>query len=106
MNAMELIKTKLDLCVGCNRCVRVCPLETANITYQDDAGKIKVEINHDMCVTCGRCISACRHEARYYIDDTERFFKDLAKGVPISLIVAPAIRTNIPDWHELMTYLK
>jgi len=81
-------------------------MEIANITYQDDAGNIKVEIDSDKCIACGRCFSACNHNARYYVDDTERFFDDLAKGVPISIIAAPAIRANMPEWQRLFTYLK
>ena len=103
---IEIIKSKNELCTGCNRCVRECPMETVNITYQDEAGNIKVKIDHDKCIGCGRCVSACKHEARYYADDIERFFDDLSKGVPISLIAAPSIRTNIPEYKKLFTYLK
>ncbi|MCL1807935.1 MAG: ATP-binding protein [Oscillospiraceae bacterium] len=102
----ETIQTKHDLCTGCNRCIRECPMETANITHQDDAGNIKVKIDHDQCITCGRCLSACKHGARVYEDDTLRFFHDLENGVDISLITAPSIRTNIPDWMNLFTCLK
>ena len=103
---IEIIKSKSDLCTGCNRCVRECPMETTNITYQDETGNIKVKIDHHKCITCGRCISACKHNARNFIDDTERFFDDLSKGVPISIIAAPSIRTNIPEFKKLFTYLK
>ena len=103
---VELIKSKNELCRGCNRCVRECPMETANITYQDEAGDVKVRIDYDRCIACGRCISACKHEVRYYADDIDRFFDDLSEGVPISLIAAPSIRTNIPEYRKLFTYLK
>ncbi|MCL1908225.1 MAG: ATP-binding protein [Holophagaceae bacterium] len=102
----EIIKVKLDLCTGCNRCVRECPIDTANMTYQDEGGDVKVKVNHEKCVACGRCITACKHDARYHEDDTERFFDDLKNGTPISLIAAPAIRTNLPDYKRLFTYLK
>ena len=102
----EIVKTKRSLCQGCNRCVRECPMETANISYLDKAGNIKVKINHAKCIACGRCVAACEHNARYYEDDTKLFFDDLAAGVPISLIAAPAVRTNIPDYKKLFTYLK
>jgi len=103
---IELIKTKYDLCTGCNRCVRECPMETANITWQDENGDIKVRIDYDKCINCGRCISACKHDARYLVDDTERFFEDLQNGVPITVMAAPAISTNIPEYKRLFTWLK
>ena len=103
---IKVVQTMNDLCTGCNRCVRECPMETANITYQDEAGNIKVKIDHDKCIACGRCVSACKHDARYFVDDTERFFNDLQNGIPISLIAAPSIRTNIPGYKKLFTYLK
>ncbi|MCL2808905.1 MAG: ATP-binding protein [Treponema sp.] len=103
---IEVIKERLDLCVGCNRCVRECSMETANITYQDESGNIKVKIDHNKCITCGLCVSACKHDARYFTDDTERLLDDLSNGVPISLIAAPSIKTNIPEYKKLFTYLK
>ena len=102
----EIIKTDNELCVGCNRCVRECPMEMANITYQDENGNIKVSIDYEKCISCGRCVSACKHKARLFYDDTASFFGDLAAGVPISLIAAPSIRTNLPDYKRLFTYLR
>jgi len=81
-------------------------MELANVTFQDEDGNIKVRIDHEKCITCGRCISACKHEARFFNDDTELFFADLKKGVKISVIAAPSIRTNIPEYKKLFTYLK
>jgi ferredoxin len=80
-------------------------MELANITHQDESGEIKVNIDPDKCISCGHCISACKHNARYYIDDTERFFNDLQNGVEISVIAAPSIRTNLPVWRRFFTYL-
>ena len=102
----EIIKFRSESCIGCNRCVRECPMETANITYLDEAGNTKVRIDFDKCVNCGRCVFTCKHDARYYEDDAERFFVDLEQGVPISVITAPSIRTNIPEYRRLFTYLK
>jgi len=103
---LELIKTKHDLCTGCNRCVRECPMETADITWQDEDGNIRVQVDHTKCIACGWCISACHHNARYYEDDTASFFEDLKNGVPISVIAAPSIQINIPEYKKLFTYLK
>jgi len=102
----EIIKSNNDLCTGCNRCVRECPMETTNVTYQDENGNIKVKIDHEKCIDCGRCITACKHNARSLVDDTERFFFDLSKGLSISLIVAPSVRTNIPNYKKLFVLLK
>jgi len=102
----KIVNEKRELCTGCNRCVRECPMEMTNITYQDEDGNIKVYIDHSKCIACGRCVSACKHDARYFEDDTARFLQDLASGIPISVIAAPSIQTNIPDWKRLFTYLK
>ena len=102
----NIINTNWESCTGCNRCVRECPMELANIVDLDDEGNIKTSVDPTKCITCGRCISACKHNARYYCDDTELFFEDLAKGVPVSIIAAPSIRTNIPGYKRLFSYLR
>ena len=102
----DVIHTNRELCVGCNRCVRECPMEMANVTYEDEAGNIKVKIDYEKCINCGRCVYACKHKARLYADDTERFFDDLANGANISIIAAPSIRTNMLEYGRLFSYLK
>ena len=103
---IKVVKAMDDVCTGCNRCVRECPMEMANITYQDVSGSIKVRIDYDKCIACGRCVAACKHESRTFTDDIVRFFDDLSKGKSISLMAAPAIKTNIPQYKKLFTYLK
>ncbi|MCL2754438.1 MAG: 4Fe-4S dicluster domain-containing protein, partial [Oscillospiraceae bacterium] len=102
----DLVKTNLDVCTGCNRCVRNCPMETANVTYLDENDNIKVKVDCNQCVVCGICVYACKHDARYFADDTKRFFEDLAAGVPISIVAAPSVRINIPEYRRLFTYFK
>ena len=103
---MDIIHTDLDTCTGCNRCTRVCPIEMANVTYQTEDGDIKVLADNSMCIGCGRCFYVCRHNSRHYRDDAQNFFLDLANGVDIALIVAPSIRTNIPFFKRVFTWLK
>ena len=93
---MELIYTN-DLCTGCNKCVRGCPVLTANIATQEGY----VTVDPDKCIACGECFDVCPHEARDYYDDTDRFFEDLASGKIISVILAPAFLANFPkDYTE------
>ena len=101
----KLITNDLEKCVGCNRCIRTCPIEEANVAYIED-GKTKVRIDSTKCIACGGCLPVCSHEARSYMDDTDRFFDDLAKGTPISVFCAPASRANLEDWDKVLTLLR
>ena len=99
---MELIYTT-DLCTGCNKCVRSCPVLTANIATQEGY----VTVDPDKCIVCGQCFDVCPHEARDYYDDTDRFFEDLASGKKISVILAPAFLANYPkEYQRVLGYLK
>ncbi|MCL1906049.1 MAG: 4Fe-4S binding protein [Clostridiales bacterium] len=62
----DIVKTDLELCVGCKRCEGECPVIMANIIYQDEEGNTKVKVDHTVCIACGRCISVCRPKARYF----------------------------------------
>ncbi|EKE04168.1 MAG: hypothetical protein ACD_20C00099G0013 [uncultured bacterium] len=52
---IEIIK---DLCKGCSKCARQCPVDAIE-------GKIKEPyvINQDKCIKCGACIKACPFKA-------------------------------------------
>jgi len=102
----ELIKIDLGECVGCNRCISVCPVEEANVAYVDKGGIGRVLVDKDKCISCGACITVCHHDSRIYVDDTERFFADLRKATPISLFVAPAIRANLDEWEKVLALLR
>ena len=84
-----------DNCVGCNKCISVCPVLTANHAVIEN-GENKIQVDGQQCVSCGACFDACAHEARSFNDDTERFFEDLKKGEKISLLLAPAFLANYP----------
>ncbi|MCL1903439.1 MAG: methyl-accepting chemotaxis protein [Oscillospiraceae bacterium] len=106
----KLVLSDETNCTGCNRCMRACPVDGANIGYEDD-GKIKVRIDDQKCIVCGSCIAACKHDCRDFEDDTERFLGDLKNGVKISLFAAPANRTQGGDVDSaiggrIITWLK
>ncbi len=101
----DIIVLDESKCIGCNKCIARCPVEDANVAYVVN-GKNKVRIHPDRCINCGQCIAVCTHGARDYIDDTEAFFSDLAKGEKISVIAAPSIRYNVANYKKLFGLLK
>ena len=99
---MRLVFTN-DLCIGCNKCVRECPVLISNIGVNEG----NVTVNSENCIGCGACIDACTHGARDYIDDTLNFLNDLEKGKKISVIIAPAFIANYPkEYKRILGYLK
>lgn len=104
---MSTIVVNSSKCVGCNSCVRVCPVGNANQAKKDENGNIIIEIDESKCIKCGACIKACSHGARDYEDDTERFLEDLKKGEKIALIVAPAIKIAFDgNWRHVLQWLR
>ena len=101
----KLITNDETKCVSCNRCIRVCPIDGANnVTLID--GKSNISVNKERCISCGACIYTCRHKVRGYDDDTEKFINDLKRGVPISIMAAPAFRANIAESGRIFTWLR
>ena len=90
----------------CNKCIGICPVKFANVAFTNSLGDNKIKINSDYCIHCGKCLEVCDHNARYYLDDTEVFFNDLNHGKKISVVVAPSIRTNYPNYENLFGFLK
>ena len=49
------------------------------------------------CILCGQCLSVCKHDARYYVDDTDAFFQDLNNGESLSVAIDPSFFINYPN---------
>jgi electron transfer flavoprotein alpha subunit len=68
--AVKVIEMK---CIGCGKCVRVCPFDAINMVD-------KKAIINEKCTACGQCIEACPVEA---IEKEEQKYR--AGGVDVSL---------------------
>ena len=96
-----------EKCIGCNACIRVCPVHDANTAKLAPDGQHSViTIDTEKCISCGACVEGCVHGARSYTDDTETFFDDLKSGKEIVVVVAPAFRLTEPDADAMLAHLR
>lgn len=96
-----------DKCQGCNRCISVCPVVTANYSASCGNETQKIHVHPENCINCGACLKACEHDAREYQDDTEEFFEALKRGERISILLAPAFIANYPkEYGSILGGLK
>lgn len=104
---MSIIKVDKEKCVGCNACVRACPVGDANIAKMDENKKLRILIDDDKCIRCGACIRACSHDSRSFEDDMDRFLDDLKKGQDIAMIAAPSLKVAFDgNWRHALQWLR
>ncbi len=62
-----------EKCIGCNKCINACPAMGACVSNVAENGKERrIDVDGMRCVACGACMDACEHDAREFLDDTER----------------------------------
>lgn len=107
---MQIITVDEMKCIGCNKCVRVCPVHEANVTKlrPGTTDEFITNVREDKCINCGECVKSCKHGARIYLDNSEQFFKDIDEKTEMAIIVAPSIRTALPQktWENMLTYFR
>lgn len=104
---IEVIGINEENCTNCHQCIAVCPVKICS----DGSGDV-VKFNNNLCIGCGRCIEACikshggviEKSARFAIDDSNEFEKDLHSKEIVAL-VAPSAHGNF-DLRKLITALK
>ena len=105
----QIITVNEDKCVGCNACVRVCPVH-ANATRlrEGSTDEFVTTVNYTACINCGECVKVCMHDARGYNDDIDVFTKAFEAKQSIIVIAAPSIRTSFPKsrWRVLLGWLR
>lgn len=95
-----------DNCIGCNRCIAVCPVAGANVAGNLEGGSF-IQVADEKCLHCGACLEACRHNARECMDDTETFLAALDRGEHISMIVDPSFFMVCADRaYQILGYLR
>lgn len=57
-SALKIIKINEELCKGCTKCARNCPVGAIEGTVKNPH-----KINQEKCIKCGACISACPFKA-------------------------------------------
>lgn len=85
----------IDDCIGCTRCMRVCPTEAIRIVNG------KVTLLAHQCVNCGACLTACHVHAFNMVGDEKAQLKNHSFNVAILPIAIYGMVQELDDLNVI-----
>ncbi|OHS95271.1 Iron only hydrogenase large subunit, C-terminal domain containing protein [Tritrichomonas foetus] len=90
------MKFTASLCVGCDRCVRMCS-EVQGVGALNEGNP---QINNNECISCGQCLKVCPTKALSVSQSTSVLLKNIAQRKTSILIIDPSIYSAMGEFFN------